>query len=207
MDRQAAERILRRLCANGRAWLAARAERKRGKRAVGYRGRVEGGSKVSRPARNLPRSEHRGVRPHFSGKGGYVHQVVPSPETLLCMHATDILHSNLHNILHTRQRAGPASASGSRIQPGRANEELRWQAPVLTRVPSGSNVSFGQICPHERLREAARLVAACTSRVRRLPARPRRHARCRGHFPGHPPDPRAPGRPHQEARCRRRLAL
>jgi len=30
MDRQAAERILRRLCANGRAWLAARAERKRG---------------------------------------------------------------------------------------------------------------------------------------------------------------------------------
>ena len=120
----------------------------------------------------------------FLGKGGYVHQVVPSPETLLCMHATDILHSNLHNILHTRQRAGPASASGSRIQPGRANEELRWQAPVLTRVPSGSNVSFGQICPHERLREAARLVAACTSRVRRLPARPRRHARCRGRFPG-----------------------
>jgi len=46
-----------------------------GKRAVGYRGRVEGGSKVSRLARNLPRSEHRGVRPHFPGKGGYVHQV------------------------------------------------------------------------------------------------------------------------------------
>src|SRR5439155_20498388 len=38
----------------------------------------------------------------------------------------------LHNILHTRQRAGPAR--GSRIQPRRANES-RWQAPVLARVP------------------------------------------------------------------------